>query len=240
MSDSWPRQALPPRLHGRVVDLSDQRQLDPADLIELTLTAEFPDPTISGEAEAVRTLLDRIKNGEVTPLENALAPIRDLSVLIVRMGSLRGHVTHARMEPDTPFTNRYKLPADRYPNGFGQRWIGMSVADGPLQTWHAARGYSRTSHRADYLVPTRYGHVSHLYRVTRWNRLDRNKIWAAEGHLIHPGKGTVTPITGGSTAPRLGQSSPATADDLAVASALSGKILALGRRTTNPVIPLRP
>lgn len=128
--------------------------------------------------------------------------------------------------------------------------LGMSLADTYRQVWSSARGHWRISPNTRYIVPSRFGYCPFVFRVADngW-RADafpgsHDRLMATEGYwidverkrLIH--LGAPDPNDAWLPTVHVAKQAP-TEEDLAVARALSGQIIALGAGQKNITIRLR-
>lgn len=234
-----PRMTFPHRLYKRVEIVAERWGIDPADVMELTLTAGLPTEgrKIDDEADFTSRLCRRFEADEaldMSPLSDKLAGHK---VGLLRMGPV---VTEDAGRSIKPGTDDPSLEGESQ-TGYPRAWMGMSVSDSALEVWQASRGYWRLKKDLRYLVPTRFGYAPYVFKVEDWIRYNSTKFYASSGWLIYPEAGVrrqlIEPVDGEHLC-RLGEPEAAEDADLTVGQMLGNQLLRLGPRGTNPVIRL--
>lgn len=241
MPQGVPRIALPQRLYDHAEQTARRWGIDPADVVELQLLAGLPPASRSAEAEVgvAAQLRARFETGEARDLGDLSERLAPHRVGLLRMGPVVCEGVNRMKQADAQGIPREDMPLEHPDTGYPRRWIGMSVGDSPDEVWQAARGYWRVKKDLRYLVPTRFGYAPYVFKVQGWSQYNATKLYATGGWLIYPEAGArrklVEPLEG-SHLPTLGEPELADDADLEVANALSGRLLRLGNRGTNPVI----
>lgn len=235
---------MPARLLARLDEFAGQVGLDAADIQELSLAVCLPslgDEHATAEATASSDLLDRLVRGDGVELEVIREELRGLSVAVFRMGAPRSAVAaRTGISEDLPDIALTDLPLEDPSSGYPRFTVGMGLADPPETVWASSAGYWRMK-EVEYIAPSRFGVVPFVFKVDHWQRTERGRVWAAGGSLIDTEAGLLKSIHQDQDRRgrfRFGATAEATELDLRVARTLSASPIRLGRRGTNPVIPL--
>lgn len=202
------------------------------------------------EKRVAESLMTAVAEGDVWSAASLETQLPRAYVTALRMGPVR-----AVSDADVAMRDLESVEWDgfglTYPasgldgeDGYVRTRIGMSLADSPGEVWSSARGYWRMSADTEYLVPTRFGFAPYVFKIDEWAEFG-TRMWAPGGQLVDLRSGKLLRMieaTGDDPAwfPTVADDGePATADDLAVARLISGRIIGLGKRGPNPVQRLR-
>lgn len=244
MTESARRIIVPARLMARLDDFAEEVGLDAADIQELALAMCLPsrgDSHAAVEAQKSSDLLGRLIRGDGVELGAVRDELRGVSVAMLRMGAPRSAVAaRSGVSEDLPNVSLADLPLEDTSPGYPRFTVGMSLADAPETIWASAAGYWRMK-TVRYIAPSRFGMVPYVFTVDSWAKTARDRVWAAEGSLIDTESGLLKSIHGDDERRgrfQFGAVTDATKLDLRVARTLIAAPIRLGRRGTNPVIPL--
>lgn len=171
----WPAARLTLR-----ADLNDQFRTwakslagDPADILELLVTAAVPD--LGQEAQVASRMVRDFTAGKTLAWTSVDLP-RGTDVCIVRMGPI------VPEEPD---------PDD----GYARDHRGAEITSTPQEAWNAGRGYWRLGQPGPrHLVITRLGKVLGVYRTDEWTPHGQDRLWASRGWIIDVDKTRLVPV----------------------------------------------